>query len=160
MVNPEAALQPGAPQLHEDAPNNQAFHWVAAGGDTDAAFADAEVVVKDTIIQQRLIPNAMEPRSAIASYMSSMGELTIWNTTQNPHIARFITCLVTGIPEHKIRVIAPEVGGGFGSKIAVYPWEMIASFCAMQLGRPVKWTETRSENFIATTHGRDHVEYV
>ena len=160
VVNPEAALQPGAPQLHEDAPNNQAFHWVAAGGDTDAAFADAEVVVKDTILQQRLIPNAMEPRSAIASYMSSMGELTIWNTTQNPHIARFITCLVTGIPEHKIRVIAPEVGGGFGSKIAVYPWEMIASFCAMQLGRPVKWTETRSENFIATTHGRDHVEYV
>ena len=160
VVNPEAALQPGAPQLHEDAPNNQAFHWVAAGGDTDAAFADAEVVVKDTILQQRLIPNAMEPRSAIASYMSSMGELTIWNTTQNPHIARFITCLVTGIPEHKIRVIAPEVGGGFGSKIAVYPSEMIASFCAMQLGRPVKWTETRSENFIATTHGRDHVEYV
>ena len=160
VVNPEAALQPGAPQLHEDAPNNQAFHWVAAGGDTDAAFADAEVVVKDTILQQRLIPNAMEPRSAIASYMSSMGELTIWNTTQNPHIARFITCLVTGIPEHKIRVIAPEVGGGFGSKIAVYPWEMIASFCAMQLGRPVKWTETRSENFMATTHGRDHVEYV
>ena len=160
VVNPEAALQPGAPQLHEDAPNNQAFHWVAAGGDTDAAFADAEVVVKDTILQQRLIPNAMEPRSAIASYMSSMGELTIWNTTQNPHIARFITCLVTGIPEHKIRVIAPEVGGGFGSKIAVYPWEMIASFCAMQLGRPIKWTETRSENFMATTHGRDHVEYV
>ena len=160
VVNPEAALQPGAPQLHEDAPNNQAFHWVAAGGDTDAAFADAEVVVKDTILQQRLIPNAMEPRSAIASYMSSMGELTIWNTTQNPHIARFITCLVTGIPEHKIRVIAPEVGGGFGSKIAVYPSEMIASFCAMQLGRPVKWTETRSENFMATTHGRDHVEYV
>ena len=160
VVNPEVALQPGAPQLHEDAPNNQAFHWVAAGGDTDAAFADAEVVVKDTIIQQRLIPNAMEPRSAIASYMSSMGELTIWNTTQNPHIARFITCLVTGIPEHKIRVIAPEVGGGFGSKIAVYPSEMIASFCAMQLGRPVKWTETRSENFMATTHGRDHVEYV
>ena len=160
VVNPEAALQPGAPQLHEDAPNNQAFHWVAAGGDTDAAFADAEVVVKDKILQQRLIPNAMEPRSAIASYMSSMGELTIWNTSQNPHIARFITCLVTGIPEHKIRVIAPEVGGGFGSKIAVYPWEMIASFCAMQLGRPVKWTETRSENFMATTHGRDHVEYV
>ena len=160
VVNPEAALRDGAPQLHEDAPNNQAFHWVAAGGDTDAAFESAEVVVKDTIIQQKLIPNAMEPRSAVASYLPSMGELTMWNTTQNPHIARFVTCLVTGLPEHKIRVIAPEVGGGFGSKIAVYPWEMIVVFCSMQLGRPVKWTETRSENFLSTTHGRDHVEYV
>ena len=160
VVNAEGAMQPGAPQLHEDAPNNQAFHWVAAGGDTDAAFAGAEVVVRDTIIQQKLIPNAIEPRSAIASYLPSMGELTLWNTTQNPHIARFVTCLVTGVPEHKIRVIAPEVGGGFGSKIAVYPWEMIAAFCAMQLGRPVKWTETRTENFVSTTHGRDHVEHV
>ncbi len=160
VVNPEAALREGAPQLHEDAPNNQAFHWVAAGGDTDAAFANAEVVVRDTIIQQKLIPNPMEPRSALASYLPSMGELTLWNTTQNPHIARFVACLVTGLPEHKIRVIAPEVGGGFGSKIAVYAWEMVAAFCAMKLGRPVKWTETRSENFVATTHGRDHVEYV
>ncbi len=160
VVSPEAAMQDGAPQLHEDAPNNQAFHWVAAGGDTDAAFEAAEVVVSDTIIQQKLIPNAMEPRSAVASYQPAMGELTLWNTTQNPHIARFITCLVTGIPEHKIRVIAPEVGGGFGSKIAVYPGEMVAAFCSMKLGRPVKWTETRTENFVATTHGRDHIEHV
>jgi carbon-monoxide dehydrogenase large subunit len=160
VINPEAALQPGAPQLHADAPNNQAFHWVAKGGDTDAAFASAEVVVRDTIIQQRLIPNAVEPRSAIASWVPSMRELTIWNTTQNPHICRFVTSLVTGVPEHKIRVIAPEVGGGFGSKIAVYPWEMITAFCSMKLGRPVKWTETRSENFLATTHGRDHVQHV
>ena len=160
VVSPEAAMQDGEPQLHEDAPNNQAFHWVAAGGDTDAAFEAAEVVVSDTIIQQKLIPNAMEPRSAVASYQPAMGELTLWNTTQNPHIARFITCLVTGIPEHKIRVIAPEVGGGFGSKIAVYPWEMVAAFCSMKLGRPVKWTETRTENFVASTHGRDHIEHV
>ena len=160
VVNPEAAMQEGAPQLHDDAPNNQAFHWVAAGGDTDAAFESAEVVVRDTIIQQRLIPNAIEPRSAAASYVSSMGELTLWNTTQNPHIVRFVTCLVTELPEHKIRVIAPEVGGGFGSKIAVYPWDMITVFCSMKLGRPVKWTETRSENYQATTHGRDHVEHV
>ena len=160
VINPEAALQEGAPQLHEDAPNNQAFHWVAAGGDTDDAFANADVVVRDTIIQQKLIPNPMEPRSAIATYVPAMGELTIWNTTQNPHIARFVTCLVTNIPEHKIRVIAPEVGGGFGAKIAVYAWDMITAFCAMKLGRPVKWTETRSENFVSTTHGRDHVEYV
>jgi aerobic carbon-monoxide dehydrogenase large subunit len=160
VVNPEAAMQEGAPQLHQDAPHNQAFHWVAAGGDADRAFQEAEIVVRDTIIQQNLIPNAIEPRSAVASYLSANGELTLWNTTQNPHIARFICSLVTGIPEHKIRVIAPEVGGGFGSKIAVYPWEMIAVFCSMKLGRPVKWTETRSENYVATTHGRDHVEHV
>jgi aerobic carbon-monoxide dehydrogenase large subunit len=160
VVNPEEAMQEGAPQLHQDAPNNRAFHWVAAGGDVDQAFQDAEIVVRDTIIQQNLIPNAMEPRSAIASYLSANGELTLWNTTQNPHITRFICSLVTGIPEHKIRVIAPEVGGGFGSKIPVYPWEMITAFCSMKLGRPVKWTETRSENFVATTHGRDHVEHV
>ena len=160
IVSPEGAMQPGAPQIHEDAPSNQAFHWVAAGGDVDAAFESAEVTVSDTITHQKLIPNAMEPRSAVASWQPSMGELTLWNTTQNPHIARFITCLVTGVPEHKIRVIAPEVGGGFGSKIAVYPSEMIAAFCSMKLGRPVKWTETRSENYQTTTHGRDHVQHV
>ena len=160
IINPEDALGDGAPQLHEDAPNNQAFHWVAAGGDTDAAFADAAVTVSETIRQQKLIPNPMETRSAIASWSPAMGELTLWNTTQNPHIARFVTCLVTGVAEHKIRVIAPEVGGGFGAKIAVYPWEMITAFCSMQLGVPVKWTETRTENYLATTHGRDHIEYV
>ena len=160
VVNAEAALQAGAPQLHEDAPNNQAFHWVASGGDVDAAFASPEVVVRDTIIQQRLIPNAVEPRSAVASWVSSMGELTLWSSSQNPHICRFVTSLVTGLGEHKIRVIAPEVGGGFGSKIAVYPWEMITAFCSMRLGRPVKWTETRSENYQATTHGRDHIQHV
>ena len=160
VTNPEAAMQPGAPQLHEDAPNNQAFHWVAAGGDTDAAFESAEVTVRDTIIQQRLIPNAIEPRSALANYLPSMGELTLWNTTQAPHIVRFLTSLITGLGEHKIRVIAPEVGGGFGAKIPVYPSDMITVFCAMKLGRPVKWTETRTENYIATTHGRDHVQHV
>ncbi|MDA1128042.1 MAG: molybdopterin-dependent oxidoreductase [Chloroflexi bacterium] len=160
VISPEAAMQPGAPQLHEDAPNNQAFHWVAEGGDTDAAFASADVIVKDTIIHQRLIPNAIEPRSAVANYTPAMQELTLWSTSQNPHIVRFLASLVTGIAEHKIRVIATEVGGGFGSKIAMYADEMIASFCSMQLGRPVKWTATRSEGYQATIHGRDHVEYV
>ncbi len=160
VVNPEAAMQPGAPQLHEDAPNNQAFHWVAAGGDTDAAFADADVIVKDTIVQQRLIPHAIEPRSAVANWTAAMGELTLWSTSQNPHIVRFLGSLVTGIPEHKIRVIATEVGGGFGSKIAMYADEMIITYCSMQLNRPVKWTATRSEGFQATIHGRDHVQHV
>ena len=160
VVSPEAAMQPGAPQLHEDAPNNQAFHWVAEGGDVDAAFAAADVVVKDTILQQRLIPSAMEPRSAVANWTASMGELTLWSTSQNPHICRFLASLVTGVAEHKIRVIATEVGGGFGSKVPVYADEMITSFCSMQLGRPVKWTATRSEGYQSTTHGRDHIEYV
>ena len=160
VVNPAAAMDAGAPQLHDDAPNNQAFHWVASGGDPDAAFAEADVVVSDTIVQQRLVPNAMEPRSAVANWLRSMGELTLWSTSQNPHIVRFLASLITGVAEHKIRVIATEVGGGFGSKIPVYADEMIAAFCAMRLNRPVKWTETRIENFQATIHGRDHVEKV
>ena len=159
VVDLEAATADGAPQLHEEAPGNVAFHWVVDGGDTDAAFEKADVTVKERMLQPRLIPNAIEPRSALAHFVKATGELTLWSTTQNPHIARFLGSVVTGVPEHKIRVIAPEVGGGFGSKIAYYPDEAIASFCSMQLDRPVKWTATRSEGYQATIHGRDHVEY-
>ena len=158
VTDPEKATEPGAPQVHPDIPNNQAFHWVVSGGDVDAAFKNAEVVVRERIVQQRLIPNAIETRSAVAQWVAGSGELTLWNTTQDPHIARFICSVVTGVPEDKLRVIAPEVGGGFGSKIPQYPGEFITVFCAMKLGRPVKWTETRSENYQATTHGRDHVQ--
>jgi carbon-monoxide dehydrogenase large subunit len=154
------ATKKGAPQLHADVPNNICFHWVVNGGDTDAAFKSAEVVVKDHIINQRLIPNAMEPRAALAQYSSGMGELTLWSTTQNPHIARFLLSLDTGIPEHKIRVIAPEVGGGFGSKIPHYPEDSMAVFASKTLNRPVKWTEGRSENYRSTIHGRDHIQDV
>ncbi len=160
VIDPQAAAAEGAPQLHDEIAGNQAFHWTVAGGDVDAAFAEAEVVVSDRIIQQRLIPNAMEPRAALASYTSATGELTVWNTTQNPHIVRFLTSGVLGISEDKIRVIAPEVGGGFGSKIAAYPADFVTMFCSRKLGRPVKWTETRTENYQATTHGRDHVQQV
>ena len=159
-VDPEKAAQDDAPQLHPDIPGNQAFHWTVAGGDVDQAFADAEVVVTDRIRQQRLIPNAIEPRAAVADYTRATGELTLWNTTQNPHILRFVCSGVTGIAEDKLRVIAPEVGGGFGSKIAAYPGDFITVFCSKKLGLPVKWTETRSEGYIATTHGRDHVQEV
>ncbi len=159
-INPKASTMDGAPQVHDDAPNNIAFKWTVAGGEIDEAFEKADVVVKDTINLQRLIPNAMEPRSAIAQYVAATGNLTLWATTQNPHIARFLSSVVTGVGEHKVRVIAPEVGGGFGSKIAYYADEAITSFCAMQLGVPVKWTETRSENYQATIHGRDHVEEI
>ncbi len=160
VINPKDAAQDGAPQLHDDVPNNVAFTWAVAGGDADEAFAQADVTVSDTITLQRLIANPMEPRSAIAQWSAPMGELTLWSTTQNPHIARFLTSVVTGVGEHKIRVIAPEVGGGFGSKIPYYADEAIAAFCSMRLGVPVKWTETRSENYLATTQGRDHVEEV
>ena len=160
VINPKDAAQDGAPQLHDDVENNVAFTWAVAGGDTDEAFAQADVTVSDTITLQRLIANPMEPRSAIAQWSAPMGELTLWSTTQNPHIARFLTSVVTGVPEHKIRVIAPEVGGGFGSKIPYYPDEAITAFCSMRLGVPVKWTETRSENYLITTQGRDHIEEV
>jgi carbon-monoxide dehydrogenase large subunit len=160
VVDPQKAAARNAPQLHADVPGNQAFHWTVAGGDVDAAFAKAEVIVKDRIIQQRLIPTAMETRAALAKWVPATGELTLWNTTQNPHIVRFLTSLVAGVPEDKLRVIAPEVGGGFGSKIAAFPGEFLAIFASMKLGRPVKWTETRSENYQGTTHGRDHVQEV
>lgn len=159
-VDPQKAAAAGAPQVHAGIAGNQAFHWTVAGGDVDAAFAKAEVVVRERIIQQRLIPTAIETRSAVARWVPATGELTLWNTTQNPHIVRFVASLVTGVPEDKLRVVAPEVGGGFGSKLATYPGEFITAFCAMKLGRPVKWTETRRENYQATTHGRDHVQEV
>ena len=163
VTDPEAAARPDAPQLHPDIDGNQAFHWVVSGGDVEAAFTEAEangIIIKERILQQRLIPNAMETRAAVAQYNRASGELTLWNTTQNPHIVRFLCSVVTGVPEDKLRVIAPEVGGGFGSKIAVYPADFVTVFCAKMLGRPVKWTETRSENYQATTHGRDHVQDV
>jgi carbon-monoxide dehydrogenase large subunit len=154
------ATREGEPQLHADAPGNVCFHWKVSGGDVEAAFRDAEVVVKDHIVNQRLIPNAMEPRASLANYGGATGDLTLWTTTQNPHITRFLLSLDTGIPEHKIRVIAPEVGGGFGSKIPHYPEESMAVFASKMTSRPVKWTETRSENYRSTIHGRDHVQDV
>ncbi len=162
VVDPEAAAQDGAPQLFDDIPNNVAFRWVASSGDEalEKAFAEADVVVKERIVQQRLLPTAMEPRAALAQWNAGTNELTMWVTSQNPHIHRFIISGVTGLPEHKVRVIAPEVGGGFGSKIPVYPDEAMVAWASIKLNRPVKWTETRSENFLVTIHGRDHVEYV
>ena len=160
VTNGHAATMDGEPQLHDDVENNVCFHWTVAGGDIDAAFAAADVVVTDTIINQRLIPMAMEPRAALARWDVAMEELTLWVTSQNPHIVRFLLSLDTGIPEHKIRVIAPDVGGGFGSKIAHYPEDSMVIFASQQTGLPVKWNESRSENFLATSHGRDHHQEV
>jgi carbon-monoxide dehydrogenase large subunit len=161
VVDPQKATAAGAPQLHADAPSNLAFHWTVEGGDVAAAFASPDaVVVKDRIIQQRLIPTAIETRGCVAQFTPATGELTLWNTTQNPHIVRYIMSVVTGVPEDRLRVVAPEVGGGFGSKIAQVQGDFITALCAMKLGRPVRWIETRSENYQATTHGRDHVQEV
>ncbi len=160
VANAFKATLSGAPQLHSDVPNNVCFHWHVTGGDVEAAFKTADVVVKEKIINQRLIPNAMEPRAALAQYDSGGGQVTLWATSQNPHIVRFLLSLDTGIPEHKIRVVAPEVGGGFGSKIPHYPEDSMVIFASKKLGCPVKWTETRSENYKATIHGRDHIQEV
>ncbi|MCE4611281.1 MAG: xanthine dehydrogenase family protein molybdopterin-binding subunit [Desulfurococcales archaeon] len=161
VVDVEEAVKPGAPQLHDEAPGNVAFRWEFKGGrDFDEIAKEADLIVKQRLINQRLIPSAMETRGAVASYNPASGELTVWVTSQNPHVHRLIMAGVLGIPEHKLRVIAPDVGGGFGSKIPVYPGEVIVSRLAMDLGRPVKWVETRRENFLGTIHGRDHVDYV
>ena len=157
VTNQEAAQAEGAPQLHDEAPGNQAFHWKFAAGNVDAALRDAEVVLKQRFVQQRLIPNAMETRGAVAQWDPGMEELTLYNTSQNPHIARFLSSVVTSIPENKIRVIARDVGGGFGSKIPYYPGDALTAYAARATGRPVKWMEDRSENYLATIHGRDQI---
>lgn len=157
VVNQEEAIKPGAPQLYDDVPNNQVFHWKFRNGDPDGAMQAAEVRIKQRFIQQRLVPNAMEPRSAVADWNSGAGELTFYNTTQNPHIARFLISVTQGIPENKIRVVARDVGGGFGSKIPYYAGDALTIFASRKLGRPVRWTEDRRENYVATIHGRDMI---
>ncbi|MFL5726406.1 MAG: xanthine dehydrogenase family protein molybdopterin-binding subunit [Chloroflexota bacterium] len=163
VVDAEKATQDGAPQLHENAPNNVVFDWTVGDKDgTDAAFQDAEVVVKQRLVNHRLIPNPMEVRGDIGWYNPGTEEYTVWMSSQTPHIQRLLlTAFVTGIPEHKVRVIAPDVGGAFGTKIFCYADMALVMFASKQIGgRPVKWVESRTENYQATTHGRDHITYV
>jgi aerobic carbon-monoxide dehydrogenase large subunit len=160
VVDGKDALASGAPQLHPDVPGNVLFRWRC--GDralADRAFAEAPVAVSLSIRQQRLVPAAIEPRAAVAQ-PGPEGDLTLWSTTQNPHIARFVAAAVLGIAEQRLRVVAPDVGGGFGSKIPVYPDELMVAHAARVLGVPVKWTETRSEAFLGTIHGRDQSQEV
>ena len=157
VIDMEAGIKDGAAQVHDDAPNNTAFEWEIGGGDFDAAASAAGVRVTERIVNQRLIPNAMEPRGVVADFNPGTNQLTVWTSTQIPHLVRLLLALVTGHPEHQIRVIAPDVGGGFGCKLYLYAEEVIASALAKRLGRPVKWIEGRQENYLATTHGRDHV---
>jgi aerobic carbon-monoxide dehydrogenase large subunit len=158
VVDATKALEPGAPIVHEDLGSNLVFTYPVKGGDIDKAFRDAEVKVTLRLVNQRLIPNAMEPRAAVAKFEA--GELTLWSTTQIPHFVQLIVSLNLGLSQNKVRVIAPEVGGGFGSKLQVYAEELIVCHLAKTLGRPVKWTEERREGYLATIHGRDHVSDV
>src|SRR5712692_4663092 len=155
----EKAAQPGAAQLHDGAPGNVAFKWeIGDRGATDAAFKSAAVTVKKRIVNQRLVANAMEPRACVARYEDATGDLTLWVTSQNPHVHRLLMCaFVLGIPEHKVRVIAPDVGGGFGSKIFLYNEEVVCSWATRQIKRPVRWTATRREAYLTDAQGRDHI---
>jgi aerobic carbon-monoxide dehydrogenase large subunit len=152
----EKALEADAPLVHTDLGTNECYVWKLETDGVQAALDEADVVVTRRYYQPRLIPNAMEPRGVLAQ-VGPTGEATIWSATQVPHILRFALQLVLGVPESKIRVIAPDVGGGFGSKLNVYAEEALAIALATRLGRPVKWIEERSENYVATIHGRDVV---
>jgi carbon-monoxide dehydrogenase large subunit len=162
IVDLEAAVAEGAVQIHENAPGNIVMDWSCGDEeDTDRALHDAEVVVRQRIENQRLIPNPMEARGAAAQFDAITGQYTVWLSSQTPHIMRLLmTAFIFGIPETKMRVIAPQVGGGFGSKIYLYHEYPLVAALAKRVGRPVKWIESRRENYVATTHGRDHVTYL
>src|SRR5262247_2532898 len=161
VADPAKAKDAGAPQIHEVAPRNTIYEWHLGDKQaTDAAFASAKHVARLDIINNRLVPNAIEPRAAIGEYDSGSDSFTLWNTTQNPHVARLVISAFVGMaPEHKLRVIAPDVGGGFGSKIFIYPEEVVCLWAARKIGRPVKWVAERSEAFLTDAHGRDHVTH-
>jgi carbon-monoxide dehydrogenase large subunit len=159
VTSTEKAAARGSQQIHEVAPNNEAFKWqIGDAAAVEAAFKAAPVVVKKRIINQRLVANAMEPRACVARYDDSTGDWTLWVTSQNPHVHRLLmTAFVLGIPEHKVRVIAPDVGGGFGSKIFLYNEETVCTWATKQIKRPIRWTSSRREAFQTDAHGRDHV---
>jgi aerobic carbon-monoxide dehydrogenase large subunit len=161
VVDPKTAAKHGAAQIHEIAPNNTVFNWHL--GDkvaTDAAFKAAAHVTKINLINNRVVPAAIEPRAAVGEYDAGTDSFTLYTTSQNPHAARLVLAAFAGIaPENKLRVIAPDVGGGFGSKIYIYAEETVCVWAAKKVGRPVKWTAERSESFMVDAHGRDHVTH-
>ena len=160
-VDTAKAANPGEPQVHDVAANNTIFNWhIGDKAATEAAFASAAHVTKLDLTNNRLIPNAMEPRAAVGEYDSGADALTLYTTSQNPHVARLVLSAFVGLaPEHKFRVIAPDVGGGFGSKIFIYPEETVCVWAARKINRPVKWTAERTESFLSDAHGRDHVTH-
>ncbi|MGC1695240.1 MAG: xanthine dehydrogenase family protein molybdopterin-binding subunit, partial [Pseudolabrys sp.] len=161
VVDPAKTQAKDAPQIHPDIASNTIYQWhLGDAKATDVAFAAAKHVTKLDIVNNRLVPNAIEPRAAIADYDAGSDHLTLWNTSQNPHVARLVISAFVGItPEHKLRVIAPDVGGGFGSKIFIYPEEVVCLWAARKVRRPVKWVADRTESFLTDAHGRDHVTH-
>ncbi len=160
VTDPEKALAPGAPILHEEIGTNQASTFKLAVGDVDKAFSEADVVVKQRLVNSRMAGAPIEGRGVLAEYKPSTGELVVTTSTQIPHFVKTLLAAALKIKEQKVRVIAPEVGGGFGTKLNFYNEEILVALLAKKLGRPVKWVETRSENLQATIHGRDQIHYV
>jgi len=159
VADPEKAIAAGAPPVHPEWPDNVAFNYHQEGGDVDKAFAEADVVVKQRITSQRLIPSAMETRGVVAEWRAADRQLNLYTSTQVPHLVRTLVAGMLGLEENRMRVITPEVGGGFGSKLNIYAEEALMGFVAMQIGKPVKWIESRRENFLCTIQGRGHVDY-
>ena len=172
VVDPEKAMEGKPGVIHKDFPNNLAVALVPSGTGVapdfskidntavDKAFADAEVVISQRMVNHRLVPNAMEPRGVLAHWEPGKETMTIWSSTQNPHILKTMIAAMNGLGQHQVRAIAPEVGGGFGAKINIYAEEYVCSVVSKKLGKPIKWIEDRSEAFVATTHGRDIIGYV
>ncbi|HME73457.1 MAG TPA: xanthine dehydrogenase family protein molybdopterin-binding subunit [Myxococcota bacterium] len=157
VIDPEKALEKDSPLTHPELGTNVAFTWSLPGGDVDGAFKEADSVLKLRIVHPRLTPMAIEPRGCAASWHAGESSLTLWTSTQIPHLVRTLLPGLIRIPENKLRVVAPEVGGGFGSKLNLYAEEAVVSHLAMRLDRPVKWIEGRRENAAATVHGRDQI---
>jgi carbon-monoxide dehydrogenase large subunit len=160
VVDLDKAIEPDSTVIYDEFDDNIAFTMPLDAGEVDAAFAEADHVVSQRFVNQRLIPNSIEPRGVLAEYLPGEGTLTVWSSTQVPHHLKTILSLLLDLPEQLVRVIAPEVGGGFGSKLNVYPEEAVVAYLATQLRKPVKWIEKRSEGFTTTIHGRDQVDYV
>src|SRR5689334_2227684 len=158
VVEARKSIAKGAPQLHEAAPGNTCYVWaIGDKGAVDAAFAKAAHVTKLDFINNRLVPNAIEPRAANGSYSRADDSYTLYVASQNPHVERLLmTAFVMGLPEHKVRVVAGDVGGGFGSKIYLYAEDVVVTWASKQVNRPVKWTADRSESYTSDAHGRDH----
>ncbi len=159
VIDAVKALESGAPQIHENAPGNLIYDWeIGEQATVDAAIASAAHVTTLELTNNRLVPNAMEPRAALAAYDAAEEHFTLYTTSQNPHVARLVLSAFYQIaPEHKLRVIAPDVGGGFGSKIYIYPEEIVCLWASKRTGVPVKWVADRVESFLTDAHGRDHV---
>jgi carbon-monoxide dehydrogenase large subunit len=158
VTDPEAALEDGAPLVHEQFGTNKVCEWSLGGGDLEAGFAEADVIVERRVVNHRIAGAAIEPRGVLAEYRAD--KLTVWSSTQVPHFLRLFLSMLLGVSEDRVRVVAPEVGGAFGSKLQIYAEEIGCAWASRKLGRPVKWIETRSEGMMVTHHGRDQIDTV